>query len=73
MEHPHVFSRAISTTKRSVWCTIAPARGLGMDLHTGASFDYHPLLTNVTVVVEDANHPSTTSFAGQLAGAGRDV
>ena len=26
----------------------------------GALFDYHPPLTNATVVVEDANHPSTS-------------
>jgi Trehalose utilisation len=28
----------------------------------GALFDYHPALTNATVVVEDANHPSTSAL-----------
>jgi hypothetical protein len=29
---------------------------------TGALFDYHPPLTNATIIVEDANHPSTASL-----------
>lgn len=59
MEHPLVFSRVISTTRRLVRYRLSPLHCL-IVLVTGALFDYHPPLTNATVVVEDANHPSTS-------------